>query len=246
MKKIGIVVPCFNESLRFDRDSFLSFVQKSKDEIFFCFVNDGSTDNTSYILKEMTLKSDRFYFLDLKHNKGKAEAVRQGVFFLSRMDEFEWIGFWDADLATPLNEIELFKYMISKNSELKFVMGSRIMRLGSTIYRHWYRHYLGRVFATCASISLSLPVYDTQCGAKFIYWDLAKEIFCDPFKSSWLFDIELIFRTIKTNFYKSSGNKIFYEIPLNQWQDKKGSKLKFIDFLRAPLEMVRIYFAYRS
>ena len=80
-------------------------------------------------------------------------------------------------------------------------------------------HYLGRVFATFASITIGLPVYDTQCGFKVFNHQLAYEIFSKNFISKWIFDVELFLRA-------KSKDTFFKEIPLKYWVDISGSKLK--------------------
>jgi dolichyl-phosphate beta-glucosyltransferase len=236
-----LVIPCFNESLRLQIDQFKIFLE-SNPSISICFVDDGSGDNTVEVIKTNFENHERVDLLELKENGGKAEAVRKGVLSLEERD-FKYIGFWDADLATPLKEAREF---VQKADEGKYlsVMGARVLRLGGKVSRKWYRHLLGRVFASLASIVLKIPVYDTQCGAKIYEKELAIKIFKEKFLSYWIFDIELFFR-IRDVIKPAKLEDHLYEHPLSKWDDVAGSKLSIFDFVKAPLELLRIFFRYR-
>ena len=163
--RICLVIPCYNEESRFNLKEIETFAASSKSFHLF-FVNDGSSDGTLEMLRKLSKEYDNIDHLNLSNNLGKAEAVRNGFINSKKLGKFDFIGFWDADLATPFTELVSFKTQM-ETGKYDIVMGSRVLRLGGAIQRKWYRHYLGRIFATFASISLDLPVYDTQCGAKF-------------------------------------------------------------------------------
>jgi len=97
--RILVVVPCYNEEDRLDCSAFRAFAERNTD-CGFLFVNDGSTDNTGELLRELCRSNSAFLLHELPRNCGKAEAVRQGM--LKAM-EFKpaYIGMWDADLAAP-------------------------------------------------------------------------------------------------------------------------------------------------
>lgn len=232
----AIIVPCFNEANRIDSEKFKVFEKQNK-TITFYFINDGSTDITESILNELCEFSNRFNVLHLKKNAGKAEAIRQGIITLKT--DYDYIGYLDADLSTPLEEIDrLLKF--AQNNQKPFVMGSRIKRIGSDIDRRLKRHVSGRIVATIIdSLILKLGIYDTQCGAKIIEYQLAKVLFKEPFKTKWLFDVELILR-IKLKYGKLFCLKNISEVPLLQWKDIGQSKISYLDILKLPSDFIKI------
>lgn len=240
MKTI-VVVPCYNESKRLPQDAFLDYVERH-DDVAFLFANDGSRDNTLEVLQSLTARHERLLLLDIQPNGGKAEAVRKGMLYAAEHYKPEYIAFWDADLATPLDEIKPMVEWADKGYDA--IMGLRLMRLGAKVKRKPMRHYLGRCFATVASLMLDLPVYDTQCGAKLFRTEVVEAIFPEQFITRWLFDVELLARYKKVYGKERAISKI-YEFPLFQWQDIDGSQLKSRDFFKAPVELMKIKRKYK-
>jgi dolichyl-phosphate beta-glucosyltransferase len=240
-----IVVPCFNEAKRLDLAAFEQFAAESP-ETNFLFVDDGSTDDTRRILNGLAARmSDRASVLVLEQNSGKAEAVRRGV---NRALEAEptYVGYWDADLATPLPVIREFSQLLEGNPQLQLIMGARVQLLGRRIERSALRHYAGRIAATAISTVLGLRVYDTQCGAKLFRADAARALFGEPFRTRWIFDAEIIARLIARLGANShpSARDVIYEVPLHAWMDVRGSKIGPSDYLRAAVDLLRIYTHY--
>jgi len=232
-----IVIPCYNEEKRLDQQVFVSFVKKHP-SITFLFVNDGSKDNTLEILTQLTNNQENLLLLNLEKNGGKAEAVRRGMLYAAENYDCDFIGFWDADLATPLEEIVHFVRMILRY-DFDAITGLRLMRLGAKVKRKNSRHFLGRIFATTASTVLKLPVYDTQCGAKLYKKQIVEPLFKEHFTTKWLFDVEILARYVKLFGHESAIKKI-YEYPVYQWEDIGGSQLKAKDFFKAPIELWKI------
>ena len=247
MARHVIVVPCFNEERRLKTDEFLAYAA-AHDDVRLLFVDDGSTDGTRGVLEGMRQRSDgRVDVLVLEKNGGKAEAVRHGVLHAATGGPASF-GFWDADLSTPLDEILPFVALLEERPELMVVMGSRVKLLGRDIERKTMRHYLGRIFATCASMVLGLPVYDTQCGAKlFRNTRGTRWAFRAPFLSRWLFDVELLARLGLLGKRRPAydTHRCVYERPLTTWRDVAGSKIKLTDWLKAAGELARIGCRYR-
>lgn len=246
MVPVTIVVPCFNEANRLPADRLRSFVARVPD-VRFLLVNDGSTDGTRTILQALERENAaRFSCIDLQTNRGKAEAVRIGM--LGAFDSGAiFAGYWDADLATPLEEIPRFLDVLERMPERQVVFGARVQLLGRSIRRRALRHYLGRVFATVASETLRLPIYDTQCGAKlFRAGDATRSVFSEPFVSTWIFDVEIVARLM----FQAGGDgrrraeDVIYELPLDQWHDVGDSKVRTVDFGRGMLDLLRIYRRY--
>ncbi len=241
-----VVVPCYNEAERLPVERFRRYAAEAP-AIRFLLVDDGSRDRTLEVLRGLEAeRPDAFGVLALPRNAGKAEAVRRGI--LAGLEAgARYVGFWDADLSTPLEAIGDLRAVMEERPEIEAVFGSRVQLLGRAIERHAWRHYLGRVFATAASLALRLRVYDTQCGAKlFRASDRLAELFRDPFRARWIFDVELIARLIRQRRGTAlpGAESVIYEFPLLEWRDVPGSKLKARDFARAAVDLARIYRAY--
>jgi dolichyl-phosphate beta-glucosyltransferase len=222
---LQLVVPCYNEADRLSPEPFLQQLAIHPD-LGFIFVDDGSVDATPARLADLAARGGgRISVITLKQNAGKAAAVRAGMLAaFERAPAFA--GYWDADLATPLDAIAEFLTAFDSRPEVDVVIGSRVKLLGRDIHRSPFRHYSGRVFATAASMALGISVYDTQCGAKiFRVTDRTKRVFRDPFKSKWIFDVEILSRYV-TGVGIDRADEHIYELPLARWTGVAGSKLK--------------------
>ncbi|MFM2125555.1 MAG: hypothetical protein RL328_2006 [Acidobacteriota bacterium] len=245
--KTCLVVPCYNEAERFPQDVFLSFLA-SHPNVSLILANDGSRDGTAEMLRSVQAKAPgQVHLLDRAVNKGKAETVREGMLHaLSLPERPDTIGFWDADLATPLSALHDMFPILEARPEIQMIFGARVNLLGWHIRRQAIRHYLGRVFATAVSVMLGLGIYDTQCGAKlFRVGPHTQGLFAEPFSSRWVFDVEIIARWIRANkFDREKVKTTIYECPLRVWEDVAGSKVKPYDFIKAFLDVLRIYQRY--
>lgn len=237
---VALVVPCYNEATRLPVPVFDDYLKRNPD-VLIIFVNDGSTDATAQVLDKLHADNRaNALALHCPVNGGKSEAVRQGL-LRALQTGAKFVGYWDADLATPLDEVEQFRRVLDERADVELLMGARIRLLGRSIERQALRHYLGRVFATGASLCLNLPVYDTQCGAKLLrVGDGVASLLDRPFGSRWIFDVELLARYMK---HKGSGVGL-YEHSLATWRDVGESKVKPMDFVRGIGELLRVYREY--
>jgi hypothetical protein len=154
-------------------------------------------------------------------------------------DTSRYAGFIDADLAAPLSEVTLLYDELESHRDVWAAFGSRAKLLGRRIVRSERRHYVGRVFATCASIAVGLPVYDTQCGLKlFRNVPPVTAAFAQPFRSKWIFDVELLARL--ADAAGAAAESRIREVPLEHWEERGDSRLRIADFVRAPLELLMI------
>jgi dolichyl-phosphate beta-glucosyltransferase len=245
--EVIVAVPCFNEAWRLPSQEFTNFLDRSPN-VTLVLVDDGSTDDTPLVLERLRQRHPRqVCTLRLSANVGKAEAVRRGMHVALRRQP-AMIGYWDADLATPLDTISRFVNVLNARPELELVMGSRVALLGRDVQRSTVRHFIGRIFATAASIVLRLPVYDTQCGAKlFRVTPGFCELISQPFRARWIFDVEILARMVLKSQPTSAAfaRPTIYEYPLEQWRDIDGSRLRSLDFLIAGIDLAAIYWRYR-
>jgi dolichyl-phosphate beta-glucosyltransferase len=240
MREVCLIVPCYNEERRLSAGRILDFLS-ARPAASVCLVNDGSSDGTLTVIASLqTSCPERIVVLSLDRNSGKAEAVRQGALHARASSRaFGFIGYWDADLSTPLEELDRLIAALDASPERRLALGSRVKRLGSSIDRRATRHYLGRIFSTLSSQLLNLPVYDSQCGAKVFRADITDAIFADPFITQWLFDVEILVR-LRRHLGAEAFLRAAVEVPLNAWIEVGGSKLKLSHMAKVPFELMKI------
>ena len=241
--ELALVVPCYNEASRLDADAFVRFLS-GHPGVRFVMVDDGSVDGTSDVLERIRLAAPAAVTtIRLATNGGKGEAVRAGI-VAALAGNPAVVGYWDADLSTPLAAVEDFLTVLRQRPDVEFILGSRVLLMGRDVKRHAWRHYPGRVFATAVSLALDLPVYDTQCGAKMLRLNAATgALFARPFRSRWVFDVELIARYLRLPAApgEPARRDRLYELVLATWHDKPGSKVQWYDFARGMADLAYIW-----
>jgi dolichyl-phosphate beta-glucosyltransferase len=236
-----LVVPCYNEADRLEGEVFLEFA-RTHPGVGLLFVDDGSTDGTAALHARLAAAApDTIGALRLDRNAGKAEAVRRGILEALALGP-SLVGFWDADLATPLDAVDDFLALAARRPDVDLILGSRVKSMGRDIRRKATRHYLGRIFATAVSIALGIPAYDTQCGAKvFRATSATAAVFSRPFRNAWIFDVEILARYL--DLPDDGGlprRRRIYELTLKAWHDVPGSKLRARDFVRSMFDLLAI------
>lgn len=232
-----IVVPCYNEAVRLQPEAFLEFARQHKG-IGFVFVDDGSKDETLAVLAQLRIQcAEKFHVISLKHNRGKAEAVRAGLAYASSQP-VDYVGYWDADLATPLNAIVDFCTIFERLNDVDVVFGARKRLMGHRIRRQVRRRVVSGLCAVLARIAVAMPVSDTQCGAKlFRNSENLRSAIAAPFSSGWLFDVELFARM---RLSTHQPQKTFYEFPLCEWHEVEGSKVQLGSILKSGFSILEL------
>lgn len=232
-----IFIPLYNEEKRLNTLSIVKFLNLSD----VVAVDDGSIDDTYQKLLSLS-HLQGFKILRSKKNLGKGNVL-QWAFqeFLKENDisEYNWIGYWDADFSTPVEEFPRMIEFSKKYQNFEAIWASRIEKGDAKIDRLWTRFILGRLFNLISKMILEHGLYDTQCGAKIFSPRAAKIAFQSSFISNWPFDLEIYLRL------KKEGKIDILEYPVSEWSHVKGSKISLVkDGLRVFLDLLKIRLKY--
>jgi glycosyltransferase involved in cell wall biosynthesis len=159
---ISIVIPAYNEEKRIQR-TLRSYIQEFKQPFECIIVLNGCTDRTVDIVRPFEQKYPKiFKVIEVKEAIGKGGAIRKG-FAESRG---EYIGFVDADLATPVNDVSrLLNYLQTK--KVDGVIASRLLAGSKVHERGIIRKWVSKIFSFLVRFIFDFEFRDTQCGAKF-------------------------------------------------------------------------------
>lgn len=237
--KILIVVPCYNEAIRFNSDYFNKLI-KIPDTIWL-FINDGSTDNTGELLQKYSQRKNTMYLTN-KKNLGKSKTLVRGFQYAFRQyGALAWVGFLDSDGAFHVSDVQgMIKHTSSKRlTAYNAVYSSRVKMAGRIIKRKPIRHVISRLITTGFGLIWPDIPYDTQSGFKlYRITNEFKLLFLQSFKTRWFFDIEL---SIKYSRYQKINLKV-WEVPVFLWVDIQGSKINLKEGVRLSFEILYIFF----
>lgn len=183
-------------------------------------VDDGSgspaAEETGNFVRELARShANLLEPLLLEPNRGKGGAVYAGW---DAAPESEWLGFVDADGATPAGEVvRVVRAALDDPNAADAYIGSRIKMLGRTVSRSVKRHIVGRAFATLSSVVTGFSVYDSQCGCKLVRREFYRKVREHLVEARFAFDIDLL-----TNL--SLAGARMREFPVD-WADIPGSKV---------------------
>lgn len=168
---LSLVIPAYNEAnnLRNTLQRSWAYLSSRNYVSELLVVDDGSVDSTAEIAREFARIHDAIRLLSIPHG-GKAAALRAGML----ATKGELIAFSDADLATPLANLEGFIEAI--NSGCDVVIGSREGAGAHRFGEPKYRHIMGRGFNLLVRALVLPGIQDSQCGFKLFKRAAAQEI----------------------------------------------------------------------
>jgi dolichyl-phosphate beta-glucosyltransferase len=187
--ELTVVVPAYNEEQRIDRTlrSAIDYLARRHPRFELIVVDDGSTDETLQRCARYAAEDPRVRVIALGTNQGKGAAVRTGMLQARGARAL----FMDADLSTPMHELERLSAAADRGVDVVFASrglpNSHVRRSQGKI-----RENMGRTFnAIVQSVVLS-GIHDTQCGFKLFSAHAARELFSRARVDRFAFDVELL------------------------------------------------------
>ena len=212
--QLSIVIPCYNEEERLPRtiEQIERYLEGKDLSYELILVDDGSTDGTRMIM-DAAAERNRFVRLEaLPRNRGKGRALAEGV----AVARGSRILVTDADLSTPIEEIEKLRAELDKGAGV--AIGSRALRASRVeVSQPIYRVLMGKAFNLLVQAVLLPGIWDTQCGFKLFRADVAHEAFADLTTDGFGYDPEVLYRA------KKRGVKIA-EVPV-VWRNSAPTKV---------------------
>jgi len=238
MVELSVVIPAYNEEKRIGATlaSIARYLQDKERlgakgflswEII--VVDDGSKDRTVEVARDV-IKDSRVIILKNTANMGKGYSVQRGVL----NSNGEVILFSDADLSTPIEEIE--KILPLLNSGFDIVIGSRALPDSAILVpQPWYRQIMGKVFNLLVRAFFVKGLKDTQCGFKCFKRKSALDIFNLQRLSGFAFDVEILY------IAKKLGIKIT-DVPI-RWLNSPDSRVRLLQgSLSMLIDIIKIKF----
>lgn len=137
MNSLGIVVPCFNEEagLQLFYEACCNALQDAEADVSWWFVDDGSTDQTLQVLKELQQKDSRVHYISFSRNFGKESAMLAGL----EADQSDYVVTMDADMQDPPALLkDMWDILQQEGDRYDCVGTKRITRKGEPRMRSWF------------------------------------------------------------------------------------------------------------
>jgi len=221
---LSIVIPAYNEEKRIGStlEKIMGYLKTKDYECEIIVVDDGSTDSTREMIRRFEGMDSRLRVIENKIGKGKGYSVRRGM--LEARGKFAL--FSDADLSTPIEEIEKLIYWLEKDYDI--AIGSRDLPDSQVeIHQSFLREGMGKIFNKIMNLIVFTGLKDTQCGFKCFRQHVVNEVFGKQRINGFAFDVENILIAMQHGFR-------IKEVPV-RWLNSPYSK---VSVMRDPALML--------
>lgn len=221
---LSVIIPAYNEEDRIGATltSITAYLRKQPYMSEVIVVDDGSRDRTVERAAVSLSGMERHTILRLPRNRGKGAAVREGV--LNAAGEF--ILFSDADLSTPIEELDRFWTWMDQGYDV--VIGSRALTGADIqIRQSFFRELMGKTFNVFVRRLLLKGIPDTQCGFKLFRGSVAKAVFSSCAVDGFSFDVEAL--------YLCGPEHRIRQVPV-VWRNSPQSKVRIV---RSSMSMLK-------
>jgi glycosyltransferase involved in cell wall biosynthesis len=210
-----LLIPAYNEEQRIEpvlREYAEHFTSRMGEAFELVVVLNGCRDNTLGVVRRVARDHACVRWMDFEAPIGKGGALIEGLKLAPSAD---WIGYVDADGATPARA---FEALVGRLDRADCVIGSRWLP-GAILHQNQSnrRQFASRVFHLIVQCLFWMNIRDTQCGAKVMRRAAVEAIHPQLTISDMAFDINLLYSL------KRAGYRVL-EIP-TEWTDKAGSKV---------------------
>ncbi|GAB4457613.1 MAG: glycosyltransferase family 2 protein [Armatimonadaceae bacterium] len=232
----SIVIPAYNEARRLPRtlQAATAYMEQRAESYEILVVDDGSRDDTTAVVASFAANTHLQYgtVTPLRYdvNQGKGHAVRYGILRTCG----DRVLFMDADLATPMEELEKLEAVLDSANGTEVAIGSRPLKESELVKRQpLLREMCGRMFNVVVQTLAAPGILDTQCGFKLFTRQSAQEIFRRCTLNGFSFDVESIFLARKLGYRVA-------EVPV-RWEHQEGAAAFSTPaaYLRHGVRMVR-------
>jgi len=227
LRSLSIVIPAYNEEARLPAtlETVIAYVGASNfDFSEIIVVDDGSSDGTGALVE----RTPGLHLLRNPGNRGKGYTVRHGMLEAKG----EWILYTDADLSTPIAELEKLCAAL-KRENADVAIGSRALdRSLVGVHQSAFRELSGRAFNLFMRLVTGLPFRDTQCGFKLFRASAARQIFSRQKLDGFSFDVEDLV------IAKSLGYRAI-EVPV-VWNNVEGTKVSMFSGVQSFVDLLAI------
>lgn len=149
---ISVIVPCFNEeeSIPLFHEAMEAVKYQIRDQFEYIFVNDGSTDQTLAVLRELSSRCSDVHYLSFSRNFGKEAALYAGLQEASG----EFVTVMDVDLQDPPELLVEMKAMLDSNPELDCVGTRRTTREGEPPIRSFFANLFYKLINKISQVEM--------------------------------------------------------------------------------------------
>jgi dolichyl-phosphate beta-glucosyltransferase len=232
---LSIIVPAYNEEQRLPATlvRMRSYLDGRDEPYEVLIVDDGSTDNTLAMSREIAKGWPQLQVLALERNTGKGAAVRLGM--LTATGEHRV--FSDADLSTPIEEIEQLRAHL--HGDCTVAIASRALPESQIdVHQPGKREVMGRTYNRLLRLSALRGLHDTQCGFKAFTAEAAFACFTPLRTLRFGFDAEVLLRARRHGWTVA-------EVPV-RWEHKEDSRVSALrDSFGTLYDLMRLRFVVR-